>query len=283
MHPSELELVGTFIQSHPDAAAREVELQPLDMAVELMKAIPLPQGRQIVRHMLPSYAARLCDRLSLDLVAGLLDDFSANQVATILRCLPGEKYDDLLAVLPQKKAALCRLLMSYSEDVVGAWMLADIVMLPLNCTVAESLNRFTTSNGLISDDGLPVVDDNTYLIGQVYLRDLLRAKPEAPITPLIRPPLPVLLSRTSILSAAAHSGWKSHDTLMVNNRNKQLIGLLRHSELRRSLESFDNQSGIALRDDLLGGMLEMYGSSLIALLGLAEEQKGSRVVIGERR
>lgn len=280
MNPRELDIVLTFIEQHPDAAARQLELQSQRSAAEFIRALPLTQGSQLVLHMLPSYVARLCAHWPLDMAAVLLADFNANRTAAILRSITKLKRDDLLKALPEKNAALCRLLLSYSDDSVGAWMNADIAVLPPNCRVAEALQRFTLEDGSLLGDALPLVDNRNCLLGQVYLRDLLRAKGESPVSHLRQDPPPVLSSRASLGVAARHEGWQRYDTLPVLNRDKQLVGLLRYSDLRHSLEQFGETSRTVSQDDLLGGMVEAYRGTLMALLGLlGSPHPGS--IIGE--
>ena len=282
MNPRELDIALAFIQQHPDAAARELELQTLDTAAELIQVLPLHQGRQLISHMLPPYAARLCGQLSLDMAAGLLVEFNANQAATILRSMPKPKRNDLLKALPEKTATLCRLLLSYSDDSVGAWMIADLVMLPPNCLVAEALQRFISVDSSIMGDALPVVDNHSYLTGLVYLRDLLRAKGDSPIFRLRQDAPSTLSSRTSLAAAARHDGWQHHDILPVLNRNKQLVGLLRHVDLRRSLEQFGEISRRVPQDDFMGSVGEVYMDTLIALLGLVDRPSHPEPILGER-
>jgi len=276
MSPRELDVVLTFIQQHPDDAARQLELQPQSNAAEFILALPLTQGRQLIATMLPSYVARLCTHWPLDMAAALLCVINANRTAAILRYISKPMRNDLLKALPEKNAILCRLLLSYSDDSVGAWMHADIIMLPPNCRVAEALQRFTVEDSSLLGDALLLVDNENHPIGQVYLRDLLRAKGESPVSQLSKDGPPVLSSRTSLAAAARHEGWQCYDTLPVLNRDKQLVGLLRHADLRRSLEQFGETSRAVSQDDLLGEMGEAYKGTLIALLGLLNKpQSGS--------
>lgn len=281
MNPRELDIVLTFIQQHPEAAARELELQTQETVAELIQALPLHQGRHLITHMLPPYAARLCAQLSLDVAAGLLAEFNANRAATILRGIPKLRRDELLKTLPDKTATLCRLLLSYSEDSVGAWMSADIVMLPANCLVAEALQRFTATDSSIIGDALPVVDSNTYLVGQVCLRDLLRAKTESPISSLCHEAPSSLSSRISLAAAVRHEGWQEYDILPVLNRKKQLVGLLRYVDLRRSLAHFGEIARTVPQDDFIGSVGEMYKDTLIALLGLVDRPVRPGLEMGE--
>ena len=283
MNPRELDVALSFIQQYPQAAARELELQTQETTVELLQTLPLRQGRQLITHMLPSYAARLCTQLSLDVAAGLLAEFNANQAAAILRGIPKPKRDDLLTVLPEKTAMLCRLLLSYSEDSVGAWMNADIVMLPPNCSVAEALQRYMDGSGSIIGDALPVVDSSNFLVGLVKLKDLLRAKAESSISHLRQPAPVTLSSRNSLAAAARNEGWRQQDILPVLNRNKQLVGLLHHVDLRHNLANFGKLARTAPQHDLLGNIGEAYISSLAALLGLIDKQQTTTgAMLGER-
>lgn len=282
MNPRELDVILTFIQQHPDAAARELELQTLESAAELIQTLPLHQGRQLIKYMLPPYAARLCSQLPKDMVAGLLAGFNANQAATILRGMGKPEREKLLTALPDKIAGLCRLLLSYSDDSVGAWMSADIFMLPSDCRVADALQRYTGTNSSIIGDALPVVDNGGFFIGLVYLGELLGAKGESSISQLRQDGPPTLSSRTSLAAAARHEGWQQHDILPVLNRSKQLVGLLRHVDLRRSLEQFGEISRSIPQDDFLGNMTEAYMGTLVALLGLVDKQPDRGSILGER-
>lgn len=273
MNPHELDLVLTFIQSHPDAAARELELQRPETATELILALPKKQAHRVLMHMLPSCAARLCNQIPVDRAAELLVDGNVNQVAAILRCLQKPRCNKVLKGLPEKTATLCRLVLSYSEDTIGAWMVADIVMLPADCTAADALKRLALSNSSADSNKVPVIDKQQYVIGLVDVRDLLRAKAETVVTALVRETPSVLSSRTSVTAAARDKAWHHHDTLLVLNRNRQLIGLLRHVDLRRSLARFSEVSGATSQNDFLGSIGEGYVGSLSAMLGLFHVQQ----------
>ncbi|MCR8921219.1 CBS domain-containing protein [Dasania sp. GY-MA-18] len=283
MSQYELDVVLSFIQQHPQAAARELELQSQDITAELIKALPLRQGRELISHMLPPYAARLCAHLSLDITAGLLAEFSSNQATAILRNIPKTKREQILIELPEKTAVLCRLLLSYSDDSVGAWMSADIVMLPPNCLAAEALQRFANTNGATLGDALPVVDSNNYLVGLVSIRDLLNANKASSISHLcIDAPAP-LSSRASLATAAHHEEWQQYDVLPVINRNKELIGLLAHADLRRSLEQYGEIPRAIPQNNFLSNMGEAYIGSLVALLALLGNKSDSESMLGEHR
>ena len=266
MNPNDLAL--TFIHQYPEAAARELELQPQEIAAELIAALPLKQGRELISHMLPPYVARLSTHWSLDTVAGLFAEISANNAASILRCITNPRRDELVRVLPEKTATICRLLMSYSEDTVGAWMKTGLIMLPSSCRVDEALKRFSSAGYSIISGALLVVDEQQHLVGTISLQTLMQSKAEASITPLIKPAPPILHARTSLVAANKNKGWQKNDTLAVLNRNQQLVGVLHHVDLRRSLSQYGESTNVTSSDDIISSVAEAYTGTLMALVGL---------------
>lgn len=268
MNKYELELVKTFIEIHPAAAVRELELQPPEKLVELLSALPLALGQRIIHIMLPPYVARLCLSLPIDASVSLLSNSNANTLSRVLRYIPKSTRDEILKRTPEKTAALCRFLLSYSEDTVGAWMTADMLMLPIECTAVIALKRLAQIENFSDIGVLPIVDRHQHLLGVVSVRGLLGAKAETAVTHFMNDPPPALPSRTSVVSAVNNEGWYNHDTLVVLNRSKQLVGFLRHVDLRKSLKQFNERSKAAPQDDLFGGIGEAYVGALSAMLGL---------------
>lgn len=285
MNPGELDLALAFIEQHPQSAARELELQTELACAELIQTLPLHQARKLLSHMLPLYVARLCHYLPQENVVALLAGFNANQTAAILRGISKSRRDVLLALMPEKTAMLCRLLLSYSDDAVGAWMHVDILMLPSSCTAAEALQRFKNSDSVSMADALPVVDSNGALLGLIYLRELLRAQQQSSITPLIvsAPVTFSLSSRASLAAASRHEGWQHHDILPVLNRSKQLVGLLGHVDLRASLTQFGEASAKLAHDDFVSGITEAYKGSLVALLDLVDKTISPSTVLAAKQ
>ena len=268
MASHELSVAKTFIKTHVDAAARELEGQPAEAARQLIEALPATQAHRILMHMLPPYAARLCCQLPIKLAASLLAGGDANHIVSILRCMPATKRKTLLKVMPDKIAALCLLLLSYSEDTVGARMIADIIMLPKGITVGAALKRLASSQGLSDSDAIPLVDEQTHLVGLVSVRTLLSAHDDLHIESLIDSTRPALSSRASLASVAEHEGWHRYDTLAVLDRHKQLIGLLRHVDLRRGLEQSVADANPIPATDIVSDVSQVYLSALTGILNL---------------
>lgn len=272
MREVELDVTLSFIQSHPETAARELEMLPMSAAMELFRNLPLIAARKFITYLLPPYAANLCISLTVSEAANLISGGNANQIASILRYFPNEHCSKLLQTLPEKKARLCRLLLSYSDDAVGAWMFADIIMFTATTSAEAALKRLAKSSSFADFNLLPVVDEKRNFVGMTNVGVLLQVAGHTQVGQLIKKPTPVLQSRTSVATASKHSGWLKYDSLAVLNHSRQLIGLLRQTELKRSLKQFGEVSGKTGSNGLLGSIGEAYAGSLSALLNLVGEE-----------
>jgi Mg/Co/Ni transporter MgtE len=276
MITNELEMTLSFIQTHPDAAAREMEMLPAAKAVELFQTLPLMPARKFVPYLLPLYAARLCSGLSNIEAVNLISGCNANQIASILRCLSKKQRAIFLNTLPEKKARLSKLLLSYSDDTVGAWMLADIMMLPASTSAEDALKRLAKSKNPVDFNLIPVVNEARALMGMVNVGRLLRVAGSTPVGQLIKDVSPTLQSRSSVATASKHVAWFKYDSLAVLNHSRQLVGLLRHTDLLRSLKQFEELSTVAQSSGLLSGISRAYLGSMAAIIGLVGEEIASK-------
>lgn len=276
MTTQELNLAQAFIESHAIAAARELELLPAESILPLLDNLPTHQAQQLLMQMLPSRSAQLITQLSDERSSELLADADVNHLSAILRCLPKQNRSTLLQLLPTSVTSLCRLLLSYSDDLVGAWMIADIITLPHNATANNALSRLANNRCICDSDALPVVDDNSRFVGLIGVRTLLNADAEADIDQLVDSTRPVLTSRASLASVIDHKGWNTYDTLPVINRDRQLVGLLRHVDLRQGLVDNSVAADSQPQGDSLGDFSQVFSASIMGLLALfgSDSSKG---------
>ena len=63
--------------------------------------------------------------------------------------------------------------------------------------------------------------------------------------------------------------------IAVTNRNNQMVGVLRHVDLRKGLENLASTITKSSGSDPLTGIYEVYGSSLLALFRTISEAAGA--------
>ena len=223
----QVDLALAFLQSQPRAAAAILEQQPIEQVAEFLSNVPHTYAANVAGQFLPQYSARLCKLFAANVAAGLLSEMNVSLVAAIMRHCPEELSSQLLALLPEKTRLACWLLLTYSEDAVGAWMIANISTLPDDCAVGEAQTRVKSEQGTVDFGAMLVVDRDRQLKGLIQLPALMRASPDTPVTAVMQRTSESLSARTALHAAATHALWADRDSIPVTNRNHQLVGLLR--------------------------------------------------------
>ena len=264
-----LDLAQSFIESQVDAAARELEARPAELAGALMMAIPLQQAQHLMMHMLPVYAAQIVKSLPLESAAKMLAEGGSNQIAAILKHLQPAARGPLLELLADRVASRCRRLLKHSDNTVGAWMSIDLLLLPSGINVSNALQRVAGKAEIGDAQLLPVVDSHRKLIGFTGIKEMLRADGSSPIKLVTRDATRLSLSSKMTLRAAAqHPGWKGQDSLVVLNKNAQPEGLLRHATLRQALSTNQDEDSVKVSEPMFAGFGQAYLGTLIGLFEL---------------
>ncbi|MBF0288556.1 MAG: magnesium transporter [SAR324 cluster bacterium] len=265
MTHQKVDLVLTFLQSHPDFAAGLIEEWSIEDAAAFIKSIPLPEASLVLGHMLPHYTARICMALEPGTAAGFLSHMDNRVIAAVLRYTNKTSLRNLLKELPVKTRTTCKLLLNYAEDTAGAWMLPQTAAVPIGCTVEEALKRLAEEQDTVVTDVVCVVDRENQMRGVTGISTLLRTKPEIPIELMMRKNPDTISGHSALSSVQQHDGWICHDTLPVVNRSKQMIGMLRHMDMRNGMRQTSSTIPQSKTNTPLTEIFEVYGGSLLAL------------------
>ena len=266
-----MDLALAFMKSQPGSAAAVLEQQPVDYVSEFLKDVPYTHAAAVLRKMLPQYTARVCHNLDPAISANFLSEMEVSLVAAIMRHSDKVQTKRILELLPERTKIACKLLLNYAENAVGAWMVANITTLPDDCTVEDALSRLKTEHAVVKSDVVHVVDRERRLQGLVNVVNLLRNSSNTPVTKIMEKKFDTLSGRTALISAANHTVWAHQDMIAVTNRNNQMVGVLRHSDLRKGLENIASTITKSSGSDPLTGIYEVYGRSLLALFRTISE------------
>jgi Mg/Co/Ni transporter MgtE len=265
MSDQKFDLALAFLQSQSEAAARILEQQPIEYVAEFLSSVPHTLAATVIAKMLPQYPARLCKIFDPAVSAGLLADMEISLVASIMRYTGKEKSKQLLGLLPDKTRIACRLLLNYSEEAVGAWMTANISIIPDDCNTEEALDRIRSEQKIFDSGTTYVVDRERHLKGVLKLSTLIRSAPNTSVAIAMNKNCESIPARTALVSAQKNPAWAQTDNLPVTNRNQQLVGELRYLDLRKGLEQISTTIAQPDGADPITGIGEVYGSSLLAL------------------
>lgn len=224
-----------FAETHPGDAARVLEHLSTSEATAFLKLLPVRLGAPVLQHMLPTSAAHCLEQLDDEAAAGMVRDLDAQTGSAILRYVGQPRRDQLIAQLPTTSALAFRLLLTYPEDTVGAWINPHSLAVTPETSVSEAIERLRQSPES-AGTCLYVVDPEQHLRGTALLVDLLRAGRGTTVAQVMRPVRHHLSARASLLAAHEHPGWRELSALPVVERRDRFIGALEFPVLLRAVE-----------------------------------------------
>ena len=224
-----------FAETHPGDTARVLEHLSTHDATAFLKLLPVRLGAPVLRHMLPTSAAPCLEQLDDETAAGLVRDLDAQAGTTILRYVSPPRRDHLIAQLPTTSALAFRLLLTYPEDTVGAWINPHSLAVTPETSASEALERLRQSPEP-AGAYLYVVDSEQRLQGMIMLTELLRAGRGTTVAQMMRPMRHRLSARASLAAAHEHVGWQEYHALPVLERQERFIGSLEYTVLHRAIE-----------------------------------------------
>lgn len=274
MQETQLQYTSEFIRLHPEAAADILELLPSSSVADLLSRLPQPQAGTLLANMLPLHAARALLQMESKPVIRMIAGLQSSQIAGILRYVDTQTAHVWLKEMPLDVSTACRLLLNYSATTVGAWMIPRVMMLSTGCTAGEALTRISQEDTKVDTDAIYVIDREKVPKGVVSVFNLLKAKKDLPLHSLMDRQTYAISGRASLASVRRHDGWNYFDTLPVLNRHRQLIGMLRHTDLRKGLEK-DISSSNKIKGQLpIADLYNTYRRVLVALFDVINDVTG---------
>ena len=259
-------LTRAYLEARPHEAARVLEHVAPDSCAALLNTLPLKLTTEVLRHMAPYYAARCLEQLQTAAAVGLLRALEAQTAADVLRYLPPAHRDSLLAELPAALALTLKVLLTYPEDTVGAWIDTRVPTLPLDATAKEALDRVRRS----TDDALElvfVVGNDRRLAGVVRLSSIVRAQSRAPLAQLMHTGVPVIPAQAPLSAAGRQTAWTEFRSLGVVDTDDRFVGALHYDALVRAYASRPQQPMTKTAVDMLLSIGGAYWLGISTVIG----------------
>ncbi|MFP3983128.1 MAG: magnesium transporter MgtE N-terminal domain-containing protein [Desulfurivibrionaceae bacterium] len=224
-------LTFSYLEEHPEEAARVLEALELEDAAALLASVPTRLGAPVLSAVLPPRAALYLDSLNNNLALALLGRMKARDGVSIIRYLPAEKRSRFISNLPTGRALAYRLLLGYPEETVGAWVDPEVLVFQPLRTAGEALSRFRQSSRLLPPF-VYVVSEDRRLLGGLSLQELVAAPADSRLDQLMKKISRTLPAPSLLRNAVHREDWQSRDSIPVVEKGNRFIGVLHHSTLR---------------------------------------------------
>ncbi|SIO41287.1 magnesium transporter [Salinivibrio sp. ES.052] len=200
------------------------DMEPEDTA-HLLEASP-PKGRLVLWQLTdPEDQGEILDELSEDVKDGIMvrmapeqlaaatEGMETDDVAYLLRSLPQEVSQEVLAEMDAQDRTRVQQALSYPEDSAGGIMNTDVVTIRDDVTVDVVL-RYLRMRGELPDttDTLYVIDPNGRLIGNLPISALLVNQPDTAISDIVDTPdeaINVTMNDGDVASLFERRNWVS--------------------------------------------------------------------------
>ncbi len=192
---------------HPaDLATIIDQLAPRDRA-GVLAALDDEAAADAIEEMEPDTQVEVLEGLAPERAADILEEMSPDDAADLVADLSDETRTELLALMERDEAEELGGLLAFPEDTAGGMMTTEFVAVPAELTASETIDRLRE----LEPDAetiyyVYVVDAARRLVGVLSLRDLIVARPDAPIGEvMIAEPVavPVTADRNDVASVVA--------------------------------------------------------------------------------
>jgi magnesium transporter len=192
---------------HPaDLATIIDQLAPRDRA-GVLAALDDEAAADAIEEMEPDTQVEVLEGLAPERAADILEEMSPDDAADLVADLSDETRTELLALMERDEAEELGGLLAFPEDTAGGMMTTEFVAVPAELTASRTIDRLRE----LEPDAetiyyVYVVDAARRLVGVLSLRDLIVARPDAPIGEvMIAEPVavPVTADRDDVASVVA--------------------------------------------------------------------------------
>ncbi|NND97208.1 MAG: magnesium transporter [Pirellulaceae bacterium] len=228
MRPLET-LLRTFIELHPEDAARAFESLDLDERQRLFKTLPVRVAVPLLARLGAHVAAPLIASMDAKDGAELLQELSPRVASSIVHHFDDSDRERLLGELADNVSRPLRELAKYPGHTAGAIMEPRVASLSSDFTVqqATSAIRKAPREAL---HYLYVTKRDGTLVGVINMRDLLLAAPRDPIEPLVRHDVVSVPDTMESQEVVQLMRERRFLALPVVDYEGRLVGVVKHAE-----------------------------------------------------
>lgn len=234
-------LLHSFVELHPEDAARSFESLEPDEATRMFSALAEDVARQLAERLSPHVAAPIFQRLDSGHALRVLSQLAPRAASGIVHQLDDEVRERMLGELPPDTAKQLRELYAYPAETAGAMMEPRVVAFPIDLTVAEAITAIRKARR----DALHylyVTKRDGSLTGVLNMRDLLLADPQMKIEPLVRHDVLTIPETMPSSEVVALMRDRRFLALPVVDLDGHLLGVVKHNEAIETgqLEAFED-------------------------------------------
>ena len=221
---------------HPEDVALILDKLDEEDRIKVFKYLPVELQADVLIRLDDESIDDVLKALSEKDISELVGELDVDDAVDVLGELSDEERQKVLSYVPPDEREEVKELLKYPENSAGGLMTTDFIAYNQNLTVEEALHRLKQEEKPDEvSSTIYVVDDRGRLIGEVYLRDLLKAKPNTKLKEIVRevPSVPVDLDQEEVARL-----FEKYDvfSMPVVDEHGKLLGVITVDDILDVLE-----------------------------------------------
>ncbi len=165
-------------QRHPAEIAQDLEDLSQEEILQILQQLPPGLAGDVLEQLRPRLSAWLVAHLDRDEASDLLEEMEPDDAVDVIEQFRPEEQRELLGRMEAEEAKLLEELIVHSPDTAGGIMSPEVVALPKELTVEETIAELRrVAEGAETIYYAYVVDEERRLLGVLSMRDLTLSSP----------------------------------------------------------------------------------------------------------
>ena len=221
---TENRLLISFIQRHTDESADLIEGFDRDSINQLLGTLPLNLAAKLILRMDREYAISCLEKMDKENAFRMFDTFPLVYGEMLLRKLDEAKREIILGGMSAEKSETLRMLLSYSTEMVGAYMETRIFSQNENQTVRATIENLRDfPGGTLSH--IFVTNRNQELVGIADIRELFTTDSEKRLKTIMDTAAEKVIAELNINALLKADAWpENYFMLPVTDSRGILVG-----------------------------------------------------------
>ncbi|HEU4752677.1 MAG TPA: magnesium transporter [Armatimonadota bacterium] len=217
---------------HPVEITEALEALDHDERLDVVRALPLNVGAQVLLNADAEFRSGLLARLSPEYLAHILDRMPVEHATQILEQLENDKQHAVLAAADPDDAAQIQAIRRCPPSSVGRLMVRRVPRIRPEMRVGDAFRYLRRHSAeLENTNNLYVLDEDAVLVGVVALRELVEADPSAHIQDVMQARVVMVTPETDREEAAHLISRYNFLGLPVVDEKRRLLGVVAVDDL----------------------------------------------------
>ncbi len=260
---------------HENDIADAIKMLSSTERVKLYRSIGMEKTAEIFTYL--DDVSEYVEELDSEKAADILEIMDADDAVDILEELSETKREELEHLIDSESRKDIDLISSYEEDEIGSRMTTNFIVINKGQSIAEAMKSLVKQAA--DNDNISTIytlnDDGTFY-GALNLTDLIRARKDDELEPLIITSYPYVYAHESVDEVWDELKDYSEDSIPVLDNDKRILGVITSQDIVEFIddemgEDYAKFAGLLAEEDLKEPLLESLKKRvpwLIALLFL---------------